>query len=197
LTVSVPGVFVLRLAAWHSGLIDAAAIGDPDAAAGDPEAAAGDPDAAGEPDAATGEPDAAAGDSDEAALDGDAGAWELEPDGAPADGDAAPGEPEAAAGELAAPDAGAPEPPAGSLAATVEPDGAIVGTLPVVGVGVADPPTMLQPATKDMAATRATAVSNRLRIRPPPRGTTQGSAHCDAPGEFRRRRSRAQRISER
>lgn len=161
-----PGVLVLRFAAWHSGVIDAAAIGELDAAAGDPGGTAGELDAAaGEPDATAGELDAVAGDADAAAADGDAGACEPEPEGAAADGDAAVGEPEAAAGEPAAPDAGAPEPPAGSLDATVEAVGPAVWGVPLVGVGVADPPTMLQPATKVIVAIRATAVSNRLRIR--------------------------------
>src|SRR3954462_4953107 len=83
LTVNLPGVFVLRFAAWHSGAIDPAAIGEPDAATGDP-------------DGAPGELDAAAGEPDAGAADGEAGASDPGPDGGAAD--PAAGEAEDAAG---------------------------------------------------------------------------------------------------
>src|SRR6478672_591747 len=67
-TVSLLAVLVLRFAAWHSGLIDAAAMGDPDA--GDSDAAAGD--------AVAGGPEAAAGDADAGAAEGEAGACDPE-----------------------------------------------------------------------------------------------------------------------
>ena len=87
------------------------------------------------------------------------------PEGALPTGDADAGEPEAAAGEPAAPDAGAAGAAGGFARRDRRSRRSAVWLVPLVGVGVADPPTMLQPATKVIAAIRATAVSDRLRIR--------------------------------
>lgn len=179
LTVSVPAVLVARFAAWHSGVMDVPAIGEP--AAGDDEG----PVEAGAVDGRTdgpvdGVPEAWAveGEAVEAgALDGDDGAL----DAGALDGEAGATDPVAADGAVEADAAGwlAGAPDAAE-------DAAAVGLATVDGgVGVDEPPRMLQPATKVIAAIKATAVSNRLRIKAPPRGSTLGSAHCDAPPQFR------------
>jgi hypothetical protein len=174
LTVSTFGVLVLRFAAWHSGLMDAAASCEPDGPAGDSDAADGDPDAAdGEPEAAAGEPGATAGDADAGADDGWLDAGALDAGGLETDAlDVGAVDVGAVEGDVAGADAAGAD-GAGELdaagwlggASDADMDAAAVGVATLAGVGVDDPPMMLQPATRLSVATNAKEESNRLRIR--------------------------------